>query len=241
MMLVQLLMCASFAVVIFKDFKRLLQSALQGVEWKSSGCTKANSDSSIVESVLHWRSRLFRASPWPLASPYVSSHGQNDAARLTACRDGVGALRELRAQLAGSSQQRASLQILARAGGLLAMLHPNDDKELRRALYEAVEPALQRLDISDSCSRLAAEHFLNTLRSYDGVLLDWQTAHLHMVYDTALEVDALMTKSARDHYASLPIVRAEQLGDHTIANIETVLDAEYDAMHDEARHEGKVD
>lgn len=231
MMLVQLLMCASFAVVVFKDFKRLLQSALQGVEGKSSGCPKANSDSSIVESVL----RLIRA------SPYVSAHGQSDAARLTACRDGVGALRELRAQLAGSSQQRASLQILARAGGLLAMLHPNDDKELRRALYEAVEPALQRLDISDSCSRLAAERFLNTLRSYDGVLLDWQTSHLHMVYDTALEVDALMNKAARDHYASLPIVRAEQLGDHTIANIETVLDAEYDAMHDEARHEGKAD
>ncbi|CAK0837332.1 unnamed protein product [Prorocentrum cordatum] len=103
------------------------------------------------------------------------------------------------------------------------------DHEARRALFGAVEAALQALDLRDEGALAAADGLLADLRRL-GALSAWQLDRLCDTLEVQLELDSVMGSAARASYEQLPPVRAERAGDHRLADL---LDAEYSAMHAE--------
>ncbi|CAK0837331.1 unnamed protein product [Prorocentrum cordatum] len=140
--------------------------------------------------------------------------------------------RSLEAIRAGDDRQgaAAALRAFGEASALAALLgRDGGDHEARRALFGAVEAALQALDLRDEGALAAADGLLADLRRL-GALSAWQLDRLCDTLEVQLELDSVMGSAARASYEQLPPVRAERAGDHRLADL---LDAEYSAMHAE--------
>eukprot|EP00931_Biecheleriopsis_adriatica_P073690 TRINITY_DN4792_c0_g1_i2.p1 TRINITY_DN4792_c0_g1~~TRINITY_DN4792_c0_g1_i2.p1 ORF type:complete len:224 (+),score=40.25 TRINITY_DN4792_c0_g1_i2:193-864(+) len=201
----QILVCISLASIIAKELKRVINGTILG---SSSSKLPCRSGSSL--------------------------HGAPADIRLDACKKHSDSLRDLHMQRAGNARQDLLIKILAEATRLTTVLLPGADDEMCEEMYQAVEPALQKLDVGNSRARLAGKRFIDALQSKRGILTEAQTFHLQMTYETAVELDDLMAAAMDKHYKGSACVRAERLGDHTVASLEEMLDTEYDIMLEEA-------
>ncbi|CAK0837334.1 unnamed protein product [Prorocentrum cordatum] len=228
MMYVHILLCTSMAVVVLRDFAAPLWLALT-----SRGAQPKASASGGLFAVLAAALRGGRP-------------GDREAAR---GRHLAELARSLEAIRAGDDRQgaAAALRAFGEASALAALLgRDGGDHEARRALFGAVEAALQALDLRDEGALAAADGLLADLRRL-GALSAWQLDRLCDTLEVQLELDDALWEevlsgdaandvlrhggsAARASYEQLPPVRAERAGDHRLADL---LDAEYSAMHAE--------
>lgn len=215
-MIMQVLLCVSLAVVVFNDLLGALQIRVAGFKPSFGG----------VNVLLDMCSTLLS-----MALRGSQSAGEEAKAdRLERCARSVVVLRLLREEL--KDNHALVVDTLVEASALASLLHPDDDPEHRRALFQTVESALQALDVHDRRARSAAEALLEVLHAGQGVLPDWQLWRLQDGFDTELELLAVMSSAKKADYERSRFVRAERAGDHRLADLGSLLNAEYDNMHE---------
>lgn len=146
------------------------------------------------------------------------SNAGTDDPRVSACKRHIKSLREFSERFSDSSEQGLLLDLLGTATDLARALLPGDDQEMCQAMYDAVEPAFQKLDYGSSSTVLAATRFLSMVQDKEDILATSQIDHLKMVHETGVALDDLMTSAMDKHYKASPFVRSEMLADHTVTS-----------------------